>query len=132
MYAVEHYLKAIYDKLHRDLLQEEILHADETELQVLHEEGKNPQSKSYMWLYRTGALPAHRLFSIGTSETDGMADHKISLKDSQATFIAMAMRLTTSWTMSCLSVVLHMSDENLWKRLRRLRETGEAVILRTR
>ncbi len=55
MYTVEHYLKAIYDKLHRDLIQEEILHADETELQVLHEEGKSPQSKSYMWLYRTGA-----------------------------------------------------------------------------
>ena len=56
MYAVEHYLTVIYDKLHRDLIQEEILHADETELQVLHEEGKSPQSKSYMWLYRTGAF----------------------------------------------------------------------------
>ena len=56
MYAVEHYLKAIYGKLHRDLIEEEILHADETELQVLHEEGKSPQSKSYMWLYRTGTF----------------------------------------------------------------------------
>lgn len=56
MYAVEHYLKAIYDGLHRDLIHEDILHADETELQVLHEEGKSPQSKSYMWLYRTGAF----------------------------------------------------------------------------
>ena len=56
LYAVDHYLKAIYDKLHRDLIQEDILHADETELQVLREEGKSPQSKSYMWLYRTGAF----------------------------------------------------------------------------
>lgn len=53
IYSVEHYLKYIYDKLHQDLLKEDILHADETELQVLHEEGKSPQSKSYMWLYRT-------------------------------------------------------------------------------
>lgn len=54
IYSVENYLRYVYDKLHKDLLQEEILHADETELQVLHEEGKSPQSKSYMWLYRTG------------------------------------------------------------------------------
>ena len=30
-----------------------VLHADETTLQVLHEDGKPAQSKSYMWLYRT-------------------------------------------------------------------------------
>ncbi len=44
--CVEHYLKYIYDKLHQELLKETILHADETELQVLREEGKSPQSKS--------------------------------------------------------------------------------------
>lgn len=54
IYAVEHYLEAIYDKLRQELLEEDILHADETEIQVLREEGKSPQSKSYMWLYRTG------------------------------------------------------------------------------
>lgn len=52
--SVENYWKSIYDKLHRDLLKETVLYADETELQVLREEGKSPQSKSYMWLYRTG------------------------------------------------------------------------------
>ncbi|NLM20118.1 MAG: transposase [Clostridiaceae bacterium] len=36
-----------------------MLHADETELQVLHEEGKSPQSKSYMWLSRTGVTTAN-------------------------------------------------------------------------
>lgn len=56
--SVENYFKYIYDKLHRDLLKETILHADETELQVLREEGKSPQSKSYMWLYRTGVTSA--------------------------------------------------------------------------
>lgn len=29
-------------------------HCDETPVQVLKEEGKKPQTKSYMWLYRTG------------------------------------------------------------------------------
>ncbi|HHX23705.1 MAG TPA: IS66 family transposase [Thermoanaerobacterales bacterium] len=47
------WLEPIYAKLHEILLNQEVLHADETTLQVLHEPGKTPQSKSYMWLYRT-------------------------------------------------------------------------------
>lgn len=47
------YLMPLYDRLHEQLIQRKVLHADETTLQVLHEEGKTPQSKSYMWLYRT-------------------------------------------------------------------------------
>lgn len=51
--ATEDYLTPIYDRLHEELLKREVLHADETTLQVLHEPGKAPQSNSYMWLYRT-------------------------------------------------------------------------------
>ena len=51
--CTEDYLVPIYDRLRTQLLQHEVLHADETTLQVLHEEGKTPQSKSFMWLYRT-------------------------------------------------------------------------------
>jgi transposase len=47
------WLEPIYAKLHEMLLRQEVLHADETTLQVLHEPGKTAQSKSYMWLYRT-------------------------------------------------------------------------------
>ena len=53
------WLKPIYEELHRLLLLRDLLHADETELQVLHEDGKTPQSKSYMWLYRTGGDAEH-------------------------------------------------------------------------
>ena len=35
-------------------MKRELIHCDETPLQVLKEEGKKPQSKSYMWLYRSG------------------------------------------------------------------------------
>ena len=35
-------------------MKRDVLHADETTLQVLHEPGKTAQSKSFMWLYRTG------------------------------------------------------------------------------
>ena len=48
------YLEPIYEKLKERLVREEILHADETTVQVLHEDGKTAESKSYMWLYRTG------------------------------------------------------------------------------
>lgn len=51
--ASKDYLTPVYEQLHQELLKREVLHADETELQVLHEPGKAPQSKSYMWLYRT-------------------------------------------------------------------------------
>ena len=51
--ATEDYLAPVYEQLHKELLARDVLHADETTLQVLHEPGKTPQSESYMWLYRT-------------------------------------------------------------------------------
>lgn len=51
--ATEDYLAPVYEQLHKELLKRDVLHADETTLQVLHEPGKAPQSESYMWLYRT-------------------------------------------------------------------------------
>ena len=36
------------------LLKESVLHCDETPVQVLKEEGKKAESKSYMWVYRSG------------------------------------------------------------------------------
>lgn len=40
--------------MHHYLLQETAIHADETTMQVLAEEGRPATSKSYMWLYATG------------------------------------------------------------------------------
>ena len=51
--VTEDYLTPVYKQLHKELLKRDVLHADETTLQVLHEPGKAPQSESYMWLYRT-------------------------------------------------------------------------------
>ncbi|MCT4507216.1 MAG: IS66 family transposase [Tepidibacter sp.] len=47
------WLFPIYNLMKEKLLEKDILHADETTLQVLKESGKPAQSKSYMWLYRT-------------------------------------------------------------------------------
>jgi len=51
--VAEDWLEPIYNELHKQLLAHDVLHADETTVQVLHESGKTAQSKSYMWLYRT-------------------------------------------------------------------------------
>ena len=53
------FLEPIYERLHEELLTHRILHADETTLQVLKEPEKTAQSKSYMWLYRTGRDAEH-------------------------------------------------------------------------
>ena len=52
--AASLWFKPVYDRMKAELLKQDILHADETTLQVLHEPGKKAQSKSYIWLYRTG------------------------------------------------------------------------------
>lgn len=40
--------------MRKELLKQEVLHADETTLQVLNEEGRKANSNSCMWLYRSG------------------------------------------------------------------------------
>ena len=59
--SAELWLQPVFFELHRVLLLCKYLNADETELQVLHESGKSPQSKSYMWLYRTGKMEDHAI-----------------------------------------------------------------------
>jgi len=47
-------LDIVYQAMKDELLSKNILHADETTVQVLKESGKPAKSKSYMWLYQTG------------------------------------------------------------------------------
>lgn len=50
------WLAPVEELLHRKLLEENCLHADETPVQVLNEPGRKNTTQSYMWLYRTGKL----------------------------------------------------------------------------
>ena len=52
--GADRWLQPLYDRMQEKLLKHNILHADETTLQVLREPGRSAESKSYMWLYRTG------------------------------------------------------------------------------
>jgi transposase len=54
LHGANTWLALIYDRLHEHLVQKDILHADETTLQVLQEPGREAATKSYLWLYRTG------------------------------------------------------------------------------
>ncbi|OCN01268.1 transposase [Clostridium sp. W14A] len=59
IHAAEDWLAPIYNALQEILCTHDVLHADETTLQVLREPGKTAQSKSYMWLYRTSGDAKH-------------------------------------------------------------------------
>ncbi len=48
------WLSLLYERMHDHLLKRDILHADETTLQVLREPGRAAETTSYLWLYRTG------------------------------------------------------------------------------
>ena len=52
--GANNWLSLICDRLHEHLRQRDILHADETTLQVLREPGRAAETQSYLWLYRTG------------------------------------------------------------------------------
>ena len=46
-------LKPLYDKMKEELVSKEVIHADETTLEVLCEPNRPAVAKSYMWLYKT-------------------------------------------------------------------------------
>ena len=50
----EEYLSPVLEHMRKLLLSRDIIHTDETPVKVLKEDGKKPQSKSYMWVYITG------------------------------------------------------------------------------
>lgn len=52
--AADLYLYRIADAIEKKLCSGDIVQADESEVQVLHEEGRPAQSKSYMWVYTNG------------------------------------------------------------------------------
>lgn len=52
--AAQDWLNPLYIRLREILTSYDVLHADETELEVLNEPDREASTKSYMWMYRTG------------------------------------------------------------------------------
>lgn len=65
LHGANRWLSILYGRMKVHLLEQPILHADETTLQVLQGPGRAAQTKSYLWLYRTGRIgPANILYEI--------------------------------------------------------------------
>lgn len=72
----ELYLEKIYLRLCRLIVQQPVIHADETAIQVLKEPGKSAHQKSYMWVYATSkrAKAQIRCFSYENSRSGERAN----------------------------------------------------------
>ena len=65
----DEYFVPIYEYLHRLLLQREFLMADETRIQVLKEPGREAETDSFMWLFRSGEDGLPKIILYGYTET---------------------------------------------------------------
>ena len=77
IYCSEHFFQPLYDYFHRELLKRSFAMADETRIQVLHEPGREPQTQSFMWVFRNGedGLPKIILFNYSpTRNGDNAAE----------------------------------------------------------
>ena len=62
-------VQPVINLLRDQLLDAEIIHGDETELQVLKEPGRAAQRKSYLWAQMSGSGPPIRLFTYAPSRS---------------------------------------------------------------
>jgi transposase len=66
-------VQPIVNLLRDQLLEAEVIHGDETELQVLKEAGRAAQTKSYLWAQMSGAGPPIHLFTYRASRSSKTA-----------------------------------------------------------
>lgn len=74
IYCSQNYFQPMYDYFHRELLKRSFAMADETQIQVLNEEGRRAQTQSFMWLFRSGedGLPEISCMAIPRPEAAAM------------------------------------------------------------
>ena len=70
--CAEDWLVPVWEAMRKELLQREVLHADETTVQVLKEKGKAPTTKSYTLSFISDTVLQILLMSILS-----LSDHKI-------------------------------------------------------
>lgn len=88
--AGEEYLKPLYDFFHRELLKRRFLMMDETPIQVLREEGRRAQTKSYLWVMRTGEDELPPVILYNYTPTRAGENAKQFLEGTQPGFYLMA------------------------------------------
>ena len=83
------YLQPVYRYLHRLLLKRRFLMADETPIQVLKEPDRRAQSKSYVWLLRTGEDEEDPIILYHYTPTRAGKNAESFLKDAEEGFYLM-------------------------------------------
>ncbi len=71
----------VYERMKALLLMQDVLHADETTVQILREPNKPAVSNSYMWLYRTSADTKQQIVVFEYQPSRSSAHPKQFLKD---------------------------------------------------
>lgn len=89
IYCSEQYLQPVYQYMHRLLLKRRYLMADETPVQVLKEPDRRPQSKSYVWLVRTGEDREVPIILYHYTPTRAGSNAEAFLKDAEEGFYIM-------------------------------------------
>ena len=79
--CADRYLGILYDRIHKEMYQFHVLQADETPVMVT-KDGRPANSKSYMWIYRTGKSYTDTPIILYEYQRTRKADHpKEFLKD---------------------------------------------------
>ena len=76
----DEYFAPLYEYFHRLLLNRQFAMADETRIQVLKEPERNPETESYMWLFRSGEDGLPPLILYRYTETRAKSNAKEFLK----------------------------------------------------
>ena len=97
--GADQWFTPLYDRMHQLLLKLDILCADETTLQVLHEPGRSATSKSYLWLYRTG-MEGPPIVLYDYQETELEKIRRSTKQDLRDIYRSMDMQDIIKWRMS--------------------------------
>lgn len=76
----DRYFKRVYDRLKDKLMGYHVIHADETPVEV-RKDGRPTGSRSYMWVYRSGALEKHPFVLYEYQKTRASDHPREFLKD---------------------------------------------------
>ncbi len=80
-------LRPLYNEMKKSLLDETLLHADETTLEVLNEPGNDTKTKSYVWIYRTSVYNTNPVVIYEYTQGRSGAFAKAFLKEWQGTYL---------------------------------------------
>ncbi|MFB0959047.1 MAG: IS66 family transposase [Clostridiaceae bacterium] len=80
------YMEGLYEALYDEIKKSAVIHVDETPVQVLQEEGRRAQQKSYMWVYVNGLYEPQqvRLYEYQPTRS---AQHPIRFLDGYKSYL---------------------------------------------